>query len=482
MNHVYTTLRKIIPLLMILFSAFSLVAQSSEFAKTIGGTNEDWAQSVVQSPDGGFVLTGITYSRGAGGEDVFLVKTNAAGDTVWCKTFGGSMDDYGYKIHNTSDGGMLITGHTKSFGAGDCDGYVIRTDANGRELWEHTYGGIGDDVVYGEAELPNGDFIMTGFTENFGAAGRDIFLIRTDAGGNLTWTKTIGGSADDYGKFIALTHDGNIVLGATTNSYGAGDNDFFLVKADFDGNVLWTKTIGGIANDDMWSMHVTTDGGFIMTGVTFSYGNGKGDCYLAKADAVGDVEWTRTFGGEGNDRGNSVNETSDGGYIMTGTLIPAGDSVGDAYLVKTDANGNKLWEKIFGGLNDDNGNSVIESSDEGLVIAGRTVSFGEGWSDVYFIKTDAEGNVVSGIGAINGNHTVSIFPNPIKNNAIIKVSGTGALMTIIISALNGEEVKRISGITSANIIFYRNQLPAGTYLYSLIRKDEVIDRGKIILE
>ena len=207
------------------------------------------------------------------------------------------------------------------------------------------------------------------------------------------WTKYYGGDEWDFGNSICETSEGGYIVAGQTNSFGAGGFDVYLLRIDSSGDTLWTKTYGGINDDIGYSICKTSDEGYIITGYTSSFGAGWEDVYLVKIDSVGDTVWTRTYGGTDYDRGYSVCETSDSGYIIGGWTRSFGEGSGDMYLIKTDAFGDTLWTRTFGSVNYDQGLSVQETSDGGYIITGYTASFGAGNYDVYLVKTDEFGNV-----------------------------------------------------------------------------------------
>jgi len=362
-----------------------------QWQKTFGGSNQDYGESVQQTSDDGYIITGRTSFFGAGYyyHDVYLIKTDSVGNPQWQKTFGGSDDDQGYSVKQTVDSGYIMAGATKSFGAGDYDVYLIKTDPNGNLLWQKTFGGSDEEVGFLVQQTSDGGYIIAGTTYSFGAGDYDMYLIKTDPNGNQEWQKTFGGSGDDRGYSAQQTSDGGYIIAGENRSFGAGSADVYLIKTDPNGNSEWQKTFGGSRDDYGYSVQQTSDGGYIIAGATTSFGAAGPNVYLIKTDPNGNQKWQKTFGGNYNEEGYSVQQTSDSGYIITGWTFYVAKYT-NVYLIKTEPNGNLLWQKTIGGSSSDGSFSVQQTSDGGYIIAGGTYSFGAGGSDVYLIKLSAE--------------------------------------------------------------------------------------------
>ncbi len=361
-------------------------AQVVRFAKTYGGTYGEGASSVQQTSDGGYIVAGTTSSFGAGSNDFFLIKTNASGNVQWAKTYGGTGWDEAFSVQQTSDGGYIVAGNTASFGAGHNDFFLIKTNASGNVQWAKTYGETWGDFARSVQQTSDGGYIVAG-------SSGGIFLVKTDANGNIRWAKTYGGSGS--ASSVQQTSDGGYIVAGNTDSFGAGSYDAFLIKTNASGNVQWAKTYGGTGWDEAFSVQQTSDGGYIVAGNTASFGAGGYEIFLIKTDANGNIIWAKTYGGTNNDYASSVQQTSDGGYIVAGNTASFGAGGYDAFLIKTDANGNIIWAKTYGGTNNEEAFSVRQTSDGGYILAGRTNSFGAGGYDVFLIKTDANGDIGS---------------------------------------------------------------------------------------
>ncbi|NIA12214.1 MAG: hypothetical protein GWP10_21475 [Nitrospiraceae bacterium] len=353
-------------------------APDEEWSTTFGETGWDMAHSVQQTSDGGYILAGQTSSYGSGGWDFWLVKTDSNGNKVWDKTFGGSNNDGASSVQQTSDGGYILAGNTYSYGAGSGDFWLVKTDSDGNKQWNKTFGGTSRDEARSVQQTSDGGYILAGYTYSYGAVGQDFWLVKTDSDGNKVWDKTFGGSMHDGASSVQPTSDGGYIITGTTESYGSGGWDFWLVKTDSNGNKVWDKTFGGTNDDFAESVQQTSDDGYILAGETYSYGAGYSDFWLVKTDSNGNKEWDKTFGGTNDDHAESVQQTSDDGYVLAGMTKSYGAGSNDVWLVKTDSNGNKVWDKTFGGTSRDEAYSVQQTSDDGYIIAGSTDSYGAG--------------------------------------------------------------------------------------------------------
>ena len=379
-------------LFVLLLATFAQAQQT--WIKTYGGKHDDRGYSVQQTTDGGYIIAGYSFSfRDSLYGDVYLIKTNASGDTAWTKTYGGTNVDVGWSVQQTSDGGYIVAGQTASFGAGYTDVYLIKTNASGDTTWTRTYGATYNDLGYSVQQTSDGGYVISGATDSYGVGG-DVYLVKTNAAGDTLWTRTCGGTGEERGYSVQQTTDGGYIVAG--NTYIAGRNhDVYIVKTNASGDTLWTRTCGGTGEDMGYSVQQTTDGGCIVAGYSTSFEAGYASVYVIKTNASGDTQWTRTYGGASHDYGYSARQTSDSGYIITGTTYSFGAGDYDAYLVKTNAAGDTQWTRTYGGTGEDVGYWVRQSADGGYIIAGYTSPFAGGGNnnfDIYLIKTDANGN------------------------------------------------------------------------------------------
>ena len=361
------------------------------WAKIYGGVYADGGKALCETNDGGLLITGYTFSHGSGDADILIIKTDSYGNIVWTKSFGGIGSEYGNGCIEIEDG-FLIVGYTTSFGEGSKDVYLIKIDKDGNELWSKTYGGPSWDVGMSVCETEDGGYLICGYTHSYGAGEEDVYLIKIDFNGNELYSKTFGGERFEIGYSVAKTKNGYFI-GANTGTYGGGNTDFYVIKTDSECNLLWMKPYGtegrGYGFDWCNSALPTSDGGFILSG--YSDCSDIQDVHVIKIDNEGNKEWSKTFGNKPfYDYGNAAVEDKDGNYIIVGTTksIVNNKNVynNDIFLVKLDSKGNVIWEKTFGEADYDWGSSIVASKDGNVVILGSTKSYGKGSFDVLLLK------------------------------------------------------------------------------------------------
>jgi hypothetical protein len=323
---------------------------NEEWYQTFGGSEQDYGKSVAQAPDGGYIIGGLTYSF-ASYCDFYLIKTDANGNEEWSQTFGGSGANFGYSVAVCSDGGYVIVGDT-TLGAGSYDAWLIKTDADGIMQWSRTFGTSDDDYGRSVIQTSDGGYAIAGYTYSYGDGSVDVWLIKTDASGAEEWSQVFGGSGAEYGYSVAQTSDGGYVIAAESAL-----DDFWLIKTDASGGEMWSYTYGGSGSDAARSVAVAADGGYIVAGTTYSYGPGYGKMWLVKTDASGTEEWNAFYGGANYEDGLSVAVTSDGGYIVTGDTGSYGAGGSDVWLVKVGESGTTVTP------GDGNGDGTVNALD-----------------------------------------------------------------------------------------------------------------------
>jgi hypothetical protein len=337
------------------------------------------SMDVIVDITGKTTLDGGVHQRNLGGTGY------ASG---WSETYGGEGFDYAYSIVRTVDGGYALAGstHIGTYSAA----WLIKTDANGIMQWQRTYGGISDDGAYCVVQTVDGGYALAGYTTSFGAGGTDFWLIKTDVDGFAAWNKTYGGVNNDSAYSLVQTADGGYALAGGTESLGAGSSDAWLIKTDANGNMQWGYTYGGAGYDRARSLIRTIDG-YAFAGITNSFGGGGYDAWLIKTDTNGTKQWDKTYGETDDDAANCVIQTADGGYAVAGNTESLGAGYYDAWLIKTDGGGTMQWGYTYGGSDLDNAVSVVQTVEGGYALAGETGSFGTSYSYGWLVKTDATG-------------------------------------------------------------------------------------------
>ncbi len=366
---------------------------SSGWKRSFGGPGVNVGNSIQQTTDGGYIITGQTNSAGAGQFDVYLLRTDAEGNALWSQTFGGPADENGTSVRQTTDGGFIVAGNTNSFGSGKYDVYLVKTDSQGNVLWSRTFGGTEDDIASSVRQTADGGYVIVGTTGEIYSSRvqSNVYLIKTDGNGNAVWTKTFGQSSINSGNAVQQTVDGGFIVTGTTFDFVSGRNAVYSVKTDLNGEMQWTKTFEDSSHQMTGiSVQQTSDSGYVVLGELNSGADG-GEAIvspiLIKMDSGGNVLWTNTLEAPGMSVA-AFDSTSDGGFIITGTSgnIP-NQSI---YLARTDSVGDMIWLKTLAGTGESSA-YVQQTSDGGYVLVGGTTSYSAGIEGVLVIKTDSNG-------------------------------------------------------------------------------------------
>ena len=313
--------------------------------KTYGGALADFGRAVTVTADGGYIAVGSTYSFGVGNSDVYFVKTDASGNVEWEKTYGGDKWETVHEVVVTASGGYAAAGWTSSFGApGGSDGWLVVTDAVGEPLLQKQYGGGNEDALYSLAQTRDGGFILAGETKSFGVGSSDIFLLKVDDSCDFVWRATCGGPGFDFATGVVETSGGYVAAGWVgsdnlPNYHGA--YDAYVVKLNLDGALLWESCYGDAGYDGCEEIVATRDGGFVVGGHLQDMGTGGTTGYLFKINSSGDLLWQRTFGNS-SEAVEGVTRARDGGFMLAGAFYTEDPIDVNLYLVKTDASGMTL--------------------------------------------------------------------------------------------------------------------------------------------
>ena len=375
-----------IKILIITCLSFNYCLSQTQWQLTFGTTaTSDIAHSIIQTTDSGYVVAGGEYFYG-GGSHTYIAKFNTICTLQWTRILGGGTSiDYANSIIQTADGGYAIAG-----------------------------------------DISGGDYSM--------------YILKLDTSGTLQWARTIGGTNNDYANSIIQTTDGGYAVAGSTDSFGSGNYDMYIVKLGISGSLLWSKTVGGTGDDEAHSIIQTTDNGYAVGGYTSSFGATYYNVYIIKFDTSGTIQWTRTVGETNyDDYAYSILQSTDGGYAIAGHTRPVVGN-GDFYILKLNSNSTLQWNRSVGGTGDDIAYSIIHTLDGGYAVTGQTGSFGTGLGAMYIVKFDASGNTCgnftsqsssTGTGGTLGNpNSVTTTPNPIITTLNPTIGSNGNVTTL----------------------------------------------------
>jgi hypothetical protein len=500
---------------MSLSSVFSQVPPTIQWEKSFGGSQNDFGYAILQTPDGGYIVAGSTSSSDScvnfnhGGSDFWVIRMNAAGDTLWQETFGGSSNETAKDVAIVSDGYIIagesysidgdVTGHHGA--SSNCDYWIIKIDLSGNLVWQKSYGGFLNDSPKAIKSIANGCIVVGATNSNDGDVtgnhgNLDYWVVKLDSVGNLVWQKSYGGFGGDEANSIDRTIDGGFVVLGTTNSsngdvtFNHGYADYWIIKINSSGILQWQKSLGGSNQDFGYSVEETVDGEFVLAGASNSTdgditGNhGNLDYWVVKLDAVGNLEWQKSLGGSSNETAVSVHETKTAfdGYIIAGESYSndgnvtghhtGGGSNYDFWLVKLDSAGNLEWQQSYGGSGNDIAYNAFFSYDGGYAVVGSSqssngdVSFNYGISDVWVIKLH-----FGLITEVEEKESVDpiIYPNP--TSGMIYISNVKERYEFQIFDLTGKLL-----LTGKETEIDLSSFPDGLYFLKITTNSEVITK------
>lgn len=479
------------------------VAPSILWQKSLGGSSIDFPTSVQQCSDGGFIVAGQSQSGDGdvsgnyGNADYWVVKLDTGGNLTWQKSLGGSDTDLANSIQQTTDGGFIVAGYARSTdfdvtgNHGLNDYWIVKLDTAGNIVWQKCFGGTGVDQPHSIQQTNDGGFIVAGTSNSndgdvSGNQGSfDYWIVKLDIAGNIGWQKSFGGTGYDEAFSAKQTSDGGYIVAGNSNSNDSdvtsnhGGLDYWIVKLDSVGTLIWQKSLGGSDEDYSTAAQETTDGGFIVAGYTSSTnGNVTGnhgfhDCWIVKLNASGTVVWKKCFGGSSYDFASSIRQMTDNGFVFAGySSSNNGDVTGnhgnyDYWMVRTNETGGLLWQKSLGGSNGEISSSFDQTNDGGFIVAGSSdsndgdVSGNHGFEDYWIVKlsTDGSTGMVS-----HSNNGISIYPNPAATQLYIQFPQPENKEVIVINILGEQLMKQAVPSQSNNITLDISALPEGAYI------------------
>lgn len=424
----------------------------------LGGNNDDRAYFVIQTLDSGYVFAGSTESSEDGdvtgtnndGIDCWVVKMSKTGAIEWNRVMGGQFNEQVNQIRQTADGGYIFCASTESSASGDVTGtnhgplgtldyWIVKLDAAGATSWDIILGGNSTEIATAIIQTADGGYIVGGHSSSSAdgdvtpvnhSTNFDSWIVKLSAAGVIQWNVLLGGNGDEELRSIRQTADGGYITTGSTTQAPSGDVsgtingifDFWVVRLNGTGGIVWNKIIGGDAEEFSYGVQQTADGGFIVAGNSSSGASGNisvsthgdFDYLIIKLDASGNITWNKMLGGTNTETVSSIEQTVDGGYIVAGTtnssasgnVTQTGYGLEDAWVLKLDGSGNLVWNKTFGGSNSDFATSIHQTFDGGYILVGYTMSSASGTvngnnhdpsgnsNDFWVTKLDANGNIL----------------------------------------------------------------------------------------
>lgn len=532
-------MKKLLPFFLFVLPSFSFSQPIIQWQKTYGGTAVDEASVIRATSDGGYIITGLSTSADGdvsghqGASDHWVVKLNAVGNIEWNNSFGGSADDKGYDILQTSDGGYVFTGYESSVDGdvssnnGSTDYWVVKLDNTGDLQWQKSYGGSGADNSYAIIQTLDGGYAVTGLSNTTNGTGDvsgnngsfDYWLCKLDASGNLQWQKSLGGTATEQAFGIVQTADSSYVLcgyssspntGMVTGNHGS--NDYWIVKIDKTGELLWQRSYGGSGSDRAFGISKTSDGGFIVNGVSPSTdgdvtsNHGDNDYWVVKLDSEGLLQWQKSLGGSGDDFGRIAFELTDGGYMVGGrTNSPNDGDVKDIHgdydywLLKLNSTGSIVWKKCLGG-------SLGEGAPPSLVPFMNVIALPDGYFAMAGATFSTDGDVIGNVSAdVNDDNywvvnfidsssiptsaatlnngienTITIYPVPVHDLLTVSFSSQQSQIVVSLYSIEGRLLLTATQHESQNMELAVGNYSNGIYFLKITDEKGNVQQKKII--
>lgn len=451
-----------------------------QWMKAYGGSGDETALYVQRTSDGGFVLCGETFSATPNG-DAFLCRTDSLGNFLWWKNYGGANYDIAYSVIQLSDGGFVVAGLTEGTVQYDYDAFLLRTDANGDTVWAKKYGGPGIDHAVQVIQTSDAGFLFCGKILSYGAGSCDCWLVKTDANGDTLWTNIIGGTGWDESMSLTEQPDGYAVCGGSSSPGSSGSYDFMLLKTDLSGNLQWSKLYGGSNIEASYCIVEIPNSGYAFCGYTETFGPGhsrgtdSANVFLVRTDYNGDTLWAAAFGGTLKEECFGLVRTQTNGFALSGYTGSFGDSL-QAYIFTTDSLG-------YAGCNEKRSSPDIHipvfmethhavNVARGLNVTSPAIVSG---------AITAQQTQVCG-GPLNENEitpaAIAVYPNP--SNGIFAISGTGTYAHVYLYDSSGLCLKEWTSFHEKAIDLGR--FPAGMYLLQLIDEEGNIHSQRLIKE
>ena len=385
-------MKRILFAIAFLMTFTPFISLHAQWVKTYGGNKGDNVLLIQQTKDGGYIVAGDSNSSGTQYYDLLLLKLDSDGAIEWQNYYRSSYYKNLLSIEQTNDGGYLVGCNGRSFSQ-EYEIWIIKLNSTGAIEGQFCLGRATDNIVYCFQQTSGRGFVLGGAYSSLEGEKNNIWISKLSSTADIVWQRLYSGSDDDSLRSIKQTSDGAYIVGGNTLSFGAQGNDIWVLKLSSEGDIEWQRTYGGVDDDSISCIQQASDGGYIIGGDTRSFGAGEDDVWIIKLNSSGEIEWQRTYGGSNEDFIYNIRQTNDGGYIVGGNTQSFGAGAKDFWILKLNPSGNIEWQKTFGTLLDEEANSVQQTSDGGYVVAGNISAFGAGSSDFLVLKLLPDGTI-----------------------------------------------------------------------------------------
>jgi len=447
------------------------------FIRTFGGPNMDVGRDIQNTTDGGFIIAGTTSSFGSGNTALYLIKTDSNGIHQWSKAIGGIGIEWGFSVKQTFDKGYVAAGYTNSFGSGGYDIYLVKTDSIGNTLWEKTYGGSDWDFSYAVLQTQDSGFVLCGSTYSFGNGNEDVYVVKTNKNGDTLWTRTFGGSGKDVGYSIIQYDDSKLVIAGETNSFGNGGSDIYFLSFNESGNLISQKTFGSTKNDKAYYIEKTSDGGMVMMGETDSITAGNIEALIIKISSNDIMQWQHIHPGGLGGSAMNVQMLNSGGWWIPGTgmeLGGTGDEEGYSFVI-TPTN-----EVAFIGST----TSYGQGQQDVFFVKMKSDSIAGPYNPIINEFNDTTLSPLA-VPEYYKRKNVQIYPNPFCESAVLIIENWSTLQTksaeLKIYDLLGREIQK-SEIRNQKSEISRGNMNEGLYFFTISSNNEIISAGKLVIQ
>ncbi|MCF8258432.1 MAG: T9SS type A sorting domain-containing protein [Flavobacteriales bacterium] len=486
-------------ILLIFFGISGSTTAQEQFIRTYGSTGYDVGRTVLQTEDGGYLLLTNTSSFGLNNTQIMLVRVNDRGDHLWNKFYGGELADVGGSIVRTGDGGLVITGYTQTADS-TYNLSVFRTDAEGELMWTKRYGGTAWDFGKKVVAMSDGGFVIVGQTHSRGEGQGDAILMRFNTDGDTLWTRTYGGPMPDGAESVALSADGGFVIAGFTESFGNGMKDAWMLRVDVDGNEVWAKSFGGEEDDFAYGVIATSDGGFALCGSTAQGEYGGQNFYVVKVRADGELDWDpeiSTSSGPNDDvwtdiiYNESTGELTTCGYSANPLISGADENM---YISRRYSSGGwwAFLTRVYGGAGNDRAYGLIQTTDGGYALVGETDGFLDRFQDIMLVKVSNNGDGVpftvdvQEVVVEGDNYDIVLYPNPTHGQSTLHLEGfdiwasrLGGSVTLQIYDVAGRMIHQQLISKQDTQLSLKNAAP-GIYTYRVMAGQHQVVAGRLV--